>query len=306
MSATSDPVDAPAWFTRALAHKPEHGSTTVDGCEIHYRAWGEVGMPGILLVHGGGANSSWWDHVAPFGAGTHRIVALDMSGHGDSGRRDMYWTPVWAKEAMAAARAGGIDGKPFVVGHSMGGWVTSQIAVDFGDELAGIMIIDSPLNDEPPEIRPMQERARSANKHHGPRKSTLEEIVARFRPQPAQHVVLPYVGRNIAEQSVHEVDGNWVWKFDRGIFTPHQHGGFKLRDRLPEMNVRTAYVRCEHGLIPDEMAADINELLDHRVPMVELPDSGHHPMLDRPLTLIAAIRATIGAWEVHDRIAAAG
>ncbi|HQV17691.1 MAG TPA: alpha/beta hydrolase, partial [Gordonia sp. (in: high G+C Gram-positive bacteria)] len=85
MSATSDPVDAPAWFTRALAHKPEHGSTTVDGCEIHYRAWGEVGMPGILLVHGGGANSSWWDHVAPFGAGTHRIVALDMSGHGDSG-----------------------------------------------------------------------------------------------------------------------------------------------------------------------------------------------------------------------------
>jgi pimeloyl-ACP methyl ester carboxylesterase len=301
LSSTAEP----AWFTRAIAHTPEHGSTTVDGCDIHYRAWGTVGSPGILLVHGGGANSAWWDHVAPFGAGTHRIVALDMSGHGDSGRRDSYRTQTWAKEAMAAARAGGIEGKPFVVGHSMGGWVTSQIAVDFGDELAGIIIVDSPLNDVPPEVGSMAKRAQSEQKRNGPRKSTLEEIVARFRPQPAQDVVLPYVGRNIAEQSVREVDGTWVWKFDRGIFSPNEHG-FKLRDRLPEMKVRTAYVRCEHGLIPDDMAADINELLDHRVPMVELPDSGHHPMLDRPLTLIAAIRATIGAWEVYDRIEATG
>ena len=234
-------------------------------------------MPGILLVHGGGANSSWWDHVAPFGAG-----ALDRGARHERARRQRPPRHVLdaglGEGGDVRVRAGGIDGKPFVVGHSPGGWVTSQIAVDFGDELAGIMIIDSPLNDEPPEIRPMQERARSANKHHGPRKSTLE-IVAHFRHNP-HSTSCCRTWRNITEQSVHEVDGNWVWKFDRGIFTH------------TSMVVSNSVTGCRRWSPPPTYAANTASFptdgrRHQRTPRPPgadggTPDSGHHPMLDRP------------------------
>ena len=81
-------MDAPQWFLDALATPPEHAETEVDGVPIHYRRWGSTARPGLVLVHGGAAHSGWWDHIAPLLAGEYCVVALDLSGHGDSGRRD--------------------------------------------------------------------------------------------------------------------------------------------------------------------------------------------------------------------------
>ena len=41
---------APAWFTRALACRPERGSVDVDATRIRYRAWGDRGAAGLVLV----------------------------------------------------------------------------------------------------------------------------------------------------------------------------------------------------------------------------------------------------------------
>ena len=41
-----------------------------------------------MLLHGGGANAHWWDHVAPAFAERFHVVALDFRGHGDSERSD--------------------------------------------------------------------------------------------------------------------------------------------------------------------------------------------------------------------------
>ena len=76
----------PDWFARAIAQAPEHRDVVVAGARVAYRAWGPAGAPGVVLVHGGAAHSGWWDHVAPLLTG-HRVVALDLTGHGDSDRR---------------------------------------------------------------------------------------------------------------------------------------------------------------------------------------------------------------------------
>ncbi|MGD0706351.1 MAG: alpha/beta fold hydrolase, partial [Trebonia sp.] len=88
----------PAWFTAALAAPVQARRTTVEGTEIAYRAWGEPADRGIVLVHGGAAHSRWWDHIGPLLADGWRVVALDLSGHGDSGRRDSYTLDVWSRE----------------------------------------------------------------------------------------------------------------------------------------------------------------------------------------------------------------
>ncbi|MCB1005319.1 MAG: alpha/beta fold hydrolase, partial [Acidimicrobiales bacterium] len=116
--------DAPAWFGRALAEPFEDGAVEVDGNPIHYLAWGRPDRRGLVFVHGGGAHAHWWTHVAATFARQFRVVAVDLSGHGDSGHRDHYALEQWTHEVMAAARAGRIAGHPVVVGHSMGGFVT--------------------------------------------------------------------------------------------------------------------------------------------------------------------------------------
>ena len=88
--ADTDAAGVPAWFSAALAAAVQERMTTVEGTSIAYRAWGDQADRSIVLVHGGAAHSRWWDHIAPLLARGWRVVALDLSGHGDSGRRDSY------------------------------------------------------------------------------------------------------------------------------------------------------------------------------------------------------------------------
>ena len=84
MGTMSSVETAPSWFSEAIANVPQMRSIEVDGLRIAYRVWGDESLPGLILVHGGAAHSGWWDHIAPL-LTSHRVVAPDLSGHGDSG-----------------------------------------------------------------------------------------------------------------------------------------------------------------------------------------------------------------------------
>lgn len=282
----------PRWFSAALASRPDHVDVDVDGCAIHLRCWGDPALPGLVLVHGGAAHSGWWDHVAPFFAGEQRVVALDLSGHGDSGHREHYDMTLWATEVMAAAAAGGITRPPVVVGHSMGGWAAATTGVQHGERLAGVVIIDSPLNDQPPEEKGIRHRMRPRRVY-----PTLEEAVARFTTLPRQDVMLPFIARHIAEQSLRQVEGGWTWKFDPAMFGQRA----LMRELLPALRCRAALLRSEFGLVPPAMAVRMEQLLPVGVPVIELPDAGHHPMLDQPLPLVAALRTLLTSWTAAAR-----
>jgi len=195
----------------------------------------------------------------------------------------------WAEEVVAAAVAGGIAARPLVVGHSMGGWVAVTAGVRHGTDLDGIAVIDSPLVDPPPEEEVLRQRRRGTRTY-----PSREAILARFTTLPPQDVVLPYVREHIRQQSVRPVEGGWSWKFDPRLFAERP----PLRDLLPALRCRAAFIRSEFGLVPPEMAGTIDALLGHRVPIVELPDAGHHPMLDQPLPLVTALRMLVQQWAV--------
>src|SRR5436309_7967670 len=98
----------PAWFSAALDAAVQEGTTTVDGASIAYRAWGDPDGRSIVLVHGGAAHSRWWDHIAPMLTEGWRVVAVDLSGHGDSDRRDRYSLDTWGSRG-ARGRGRGRD-----------------------------------------------------------------------------------------------------------------------------------------------------------------------------------------------------
>ncbi|NLU83728.1 alpha/beta hydrolase [Rhodococcus sp. HNM0569] len=285
--------DAPRWFTRALAADVDTGEVEVDGATVRYRAWGPVGAPGLLLVHGGAAHNRWWDHIAPYLATGRRVVAPDLTGHGDSDHRGAYSLETWADEVLAAAHAGGIAGPPTVVGHSMGGLVAYVAARTVGEQLGGVVIIDSPVFGRTPE----DEAARN-HRAFGPIKvyPDRDDAIAHFRFVPAQDAAVPAVFAHVAETSLQAVDGGWSWKFDPTMMA--RSGD----DHLGEAGARCrlAYFRAEHGIIGDDALAEMRTRFGPAAIVAELPDAGHHAMIDRPLSLIAAVRTVLAAWDAAD------
>jgi pimeloyl-ACP methyl ester carboxylesterase len=236
-------------------------------------------------VHGGSAHAGWWDHIAPQLPG-HRVVALDLSGHGDSDHREVYDMRLWAREVVEVAAAERL-GRPVVVGHSRGGWVAVTAGAVHGAEIAGVAVVDTPLWTRTPDEELLRRR-RAPRRVYPTRAEALEHFVT----LPAQDVVLPYVRAHIAGQSLRPVEGGWTWKFDPGSFGRP----IPQRDLLERLAVPAALLHCEHGLVSEGMAEEIAGMLPERPPVVQLADAGHHPMLDRPLSLVGALRTLLAVW----------
>jgi pimeloyl-ACP methyl ester carboxylesterase len=287
--ASAEPVGAPPWFATAMSAPVEQRTAVVDGATIAYRAWGDRGDVGIVLVHGGAAHARWWDHIAPLLDGGRRVVALDLSGHGDSGRRDAYRLDQWATEVLAVAAAAGIATAPTVIGHSMGGFVALRAASLYGSSLAGVVAIDSPVRDITPEERAARER-----RAFGPLRvyPSPEAAIARFHPIPDQPA-LPYIAAHVASTSIRKVEGGWSWKFDPRIFARHQLS----QARLTRLDCRVALFRAEHGIVSPQLSEIMYDRLGRLAPVIEIPAAGHHVMLDQPIALVTGIRTLLSDWD---------
>jgi len=276
---------APAWFTEALDRQVETAQTSVDGATIHYRAWGEAGKPGLVLVHGGAAHSRWWDHVAPALSQTHRIISLDLSGHGDSDRRDEYSMAQWAREVIGVAEAQQVSDGLIVVGHSMGGLVAFETARTFPEQISRIAMVDSPIHEHVPPDELERRRRRASNL--GTVYPERNEALARFHLIPEQIDALEFVLDHIRETSVRAVPEGWTWKFDPRIF---MHESVDLDQPFPA-SVPVWYLRAERGIVPPELLDSMRRHLGSSLTVTEIAHATHHAMVDQPLALIAAIQA---------------
>src|SRR5215510_12678777 len=113
-----------------------------DGLDIHVLEWSEAGTP-LVLVHGFGNEAHIWDDFAPVVAPHYRTIALDHRGHGESdwdpdGR---YEVDALVDDVEAVTAALGI-GRMVLVGHSLGGRVSTLFAGRHPERIAGLVIVD--------------------------------------------------------------------------------------------------------------------------------------------------------------------
>ena len=221
---------APDWFDWAINTPSEEKSVEVNGAKITYSAWGKPNKRGILFVHGGRAHRNWWRPFAPFFAQDRRVAALDLSGMGDSDWRDQYSLDLLVDELFAVIGEAGLaeHGRPIIVGHSFGGWVTLAAVEREGDRLGGAVVIDSPLGVPDPDEGYTVIKANNDKKTtSGPPTmrvySKIEEPIQRFRflpNQPAEHLYLvDYIARQGLKQAPMDLNDKagekgWTWKFD--------------------------------------------------------------------------------------------
>lgn len=293
---------APEWFTRALAVEPSCGEVEVDGARIHWLAWGRRGDPTLTLVHGGAAHARWWRAHGPLLAQDHRVVALDLSGHGHSDHRDHYRAETWAEEIVTVGQVAGSGDRPVVVGHSMGGMMTIVAAARSGRQLTGAIVLDAPVRRADPE----SEEGRGGRMFRAPKVyDRLETALEHFHLVPPQPCETTWLLDQVARDSLRRTEDGWTWRFDPRVFT-ERSGPVRPSDLGPELAraaCRIAVVTGQHSVVVDAASrAYMAELLAGSpaaaagVPFVEVPEAHHHLLLDRPLATVTAIRAIVAGW----------
>jgi pimeloyl-ACP methyl ester carboxylesterase len=77
------------------------------------------------------------------------------------------------------------------------------------------------------------------------------------------------------------------------------------KPHLRHVRCRFALLRAEYGLVTRSIGAEMYDDLGHNAPVIEIPEAGHHPMLDQPLILLTALRTLLADWdhsEPHRRV----
>jgi pimeloyl-ACP methyl ester carboxylesterase len=115
-----------------------------DGVALAYDESGR-GDPPLVFVHGLACNRGFWPSQLEHFAGAHRVIAVDLRGHGDSDApHQQYRMQLLADDlAWICERLGVV--RPVLVGHSMGGLVALELAAAEPERVRAVVMIDSVL-----------------------------------------------------------------------------------------------------------------------------------------------------------------
>lgn len=297
--------ERPDWFSKALEHKPESHTVDVEGCPIHYATWGDPAKPGLLLVPGATAHTHWFDFIAPLLTDHFQIAAVDFSGMGNSGHREAYANRLFSQELLDVLEDTGMlnrDIRPIVMGHSMGGGITAELAHAHGERLLGVILCDVARYNPEELTEGSKQRATpppTTKKFYPSREATL----ARYRLAPPQPTINPYILDYLGPLSIHEEPEGWTWKFDANVFGK----------RLPDDNMRTQQgfggLACRSTFIYGEKSIHagpetlniVREEAGTDAPIIRIPEAYHHVFLDQPLAFVGALEAIATIWLTDER-----
>lgn len=115
-----------------------------DGVGLGYEEAGR-GDPPLVFVHGVACHRGFWGPQLDRFAQDHRVVAVDLRGHGESDApHQPYTMRAFADDLAWMSRQLGTR-RPVVVGHSLGGLVGLELAAAYPECPSAVALIDSVL-----------------------------------------------------------------------------------------------------------------------------------------------------------------
>lgn len=98
--------------------------------------------PPIILLHGPGESAANWRWVMPELVQTHHVIAPDLPAHGSTaapGGLDGDRVLAWLGELIDRTCAS----PPALVGHLLGGAIAARLAIEAGDRISHLVLVDS-------------------------------------------------------------------------------------------------------------------------------------------------------------------
>ncbi|CAM1334437.1 alpha/beta hydrolase [Tenacibaculum aestuariivivum] len=123
-------------------------------------AYSDIGKGStIVLLHGFLENSTMWNFIAESLAKKNRVICIDLLGHGNSACIGYIHTmtdmALAVKEVLKLLRLR----KFYIVGHSMGGYVSLALAEKYPEQIKGICLLNSTAQADTLERKKIRVRA---------------------------------------------------------------------------------------------------------------------------------------------------
>jgi pimeloyl-ACP methyl ester carboxylesterase len=253
----------------------------VGGREVNVVDSGGEGPP-LVFLHGlGGLWQNWLLNLPAF-METHRCVAIDLPGFGESEMPDGEISiPAFAETVDRVCDRLEIDG-PAVVGNSMGGFVGAELAVSFPTRVRNLVLVAAAgLSTEYLVREPLLAGARAWAVLTARTGVRAEPVVRRRRlRRAALQVVVRYPERLSVPLATELVRGanahGFIPAFDALM-------RYSFRDNLERIEAPVLIVWGRNDmLVPVEDAETFEHLIGDNAHSVIFDDTGHLPMLERP------------------------
>jgi len=268
---------------------------------LHYRDWGNVDAPPLLLVHGGFDHCRSWDWAAELLCKEYRVITPDLRGHGDSdwASGNAYSMADYVYDMAELIEQ--LDMAPVsIIGHSLGGAITLKYAGAFPDKVKQLVVIEGLVppqkmleeNEAPPEqklVRWVRQVQRASKRRHRCY-ATQDEAIKRMQ-EANSHLSANHARHLAIHGSRENADGSFSWKFDP-LLRAHQPFDMTGKD---SQRLWTK-INCPVLLMRGEDSWASNPIEDGRVQyfqqaeVLNFADAGHWVHHDQFEQFMAAIK----------------
>lgn len=246
---------------------PGKGKTvSADKTEIVYTALGS-GKTAVIFIHGGFADRTFWSNqMKPF-AKKYRVIALDLAGHGESGKNRTRWNLVTFAEDVRAVMEKEKINRAVLVGNSLGGPVALETARLVPNKVVAIVAVDTfqSLSIQTPPDYFKKQAAALRSDFAG----TMRQMVRTLVHADADPKLYAWVEKKMLNHSP---------QLAVAMMESFATSNMNMTETVKKLRHP---IRCINGdLYPTQV--EQNRAIHPDFDAVILPHTGHYPMLERP------------------------
>lgn len=251
----------------------------VNGYRLFYEDTGQ-GVP-VVLLHGFPLSSRIWSPIRQAIARHARLITPDLRGHGLSEKPDgRYSMASLAHDMATLVDRLGLE-KLVLGGHSMGGYITFQLAQHFPERLRGLILVDTRAEADTDEGRARRLKAIAQIRTEG-----AAAFLEAFLPGligPSSKASNPQLLDELKAMAALVPDHVLVGCLQGMLERPDS------RPLLPALHLPVlVLVGEEDQLTPPSEAQAMAEALP-LADLVVIPQAGHTPSLEAPQAVAQAI-----------------
>ncbi|MPZ14645.1 MAG: alpha/beta fold hydrolase [Chloroflexi bacterium] len=226
-------------------------------------------MADLVLIHGAADSAAIWDGLGARFEHVHRVLAVDLPGHGERlAQEPLDTVPGMAEDVVRQIEGAGLA-HPVLVGHSMGGAVALTVALTRPRLPSGVVLVASGarLRMRPDILEQAREIAVAAPRFQVvPRVIPLDRVMSAEASEELCAWLQSRIGQSTAQATYAD-------------FTAIHH--FDVRDRLYEIEQPNLVVGGEQDAwTPPRFQHFLAEHLPH-ARLVLLPTTGHYPWVEQ-------------------------
>jgi pimeloyl-ACP methyl ester carboxylesterase len=203
------------------------GQLVRDGVTLVHEEAGR-GDPPLVFIHGLACHRGFWSAQVPYFAPAHRVLAVDLRGHGDSDAPEQPYTIAGLADDVAwTCGELGIE-RPAVIGHSLGGLVALEFAAAYPGQVRAAVLIDSVLLPA------------------GDREHVVDELVAALHTARADRALRDYYA---AFFGPHDDPATTAWIIEEVVRTPPHVTSSVWEESIRSWDDAEALRRCRAPLL---------------------------------------------------------